>query len=239
MGGRTEVDLTQLRTVADHVMQAADAIAEMRWPGLDPDDLQGSAVGRPRHLIWSPHGSPKSLPTCGGGPWRRTCRPTPLSAPTTATASASRAVTRPTVSQAEAWQPDSLRRLADAWDEAARRLAAHVDSAMREIHRSNEFWTGATADAARDNARGIAAAGDDAARRLVLASVAARDGADQIAAARTTRADAGRRSPRRRIRRRRRRDSVDSRRSPAAARRAVRWRPCRRARPADDAGRRR
>jgi hypothetical protein len=46
MGGRTEVDLTQLRTVANHVMQAADVIAEMRWPGLDPDDLQGSAVGR-------------------------------------------------------------------------------------------------------------------------------------------------------------------------------------------------
>ena len=46
MGGRTEVDLTQLRTVANHVMQAADAIAEMRWPGLDPDDLPGSAVGR-------------------------------------------------------------------------------------------------------------------------------------------------------------------------------------------------
>jgi hypothetical protein len=46
MGGRTEVDLTQLRTVADHVMRAADSIAEMRWPGLDPDDLRGSAVGR-------------------------------------------------------------------------------------------------------------------------------------------------------------------------------------------------
>jgi hypothetical protein len=46
MGGRTEVDLTQLRTVADHVMRAADTIAEMRWPTLDPDDLQGSAVGR-------------------------------------------------------------------------------------------------------------------------------------------------------------------------------------------------
>jgi hypothetical protein len=46
MGGRTEVDLAQLRTVANHVMQAADVIAEMRWPGLDPDDLQGSAVGR-------------------------------------------------------------------------------------------------------------------------------------------------------------------------------------------------
>jgi hypothetical protein len=46
MGGRTEVDLARLRTVANHVMQAADVIAEMRWPGLDPDDLQGSAVGR-------------------------------------------------------------------------------------------------------------------------------------------------------------------------------------------------
>jgi hypothetical protein len=46
MGGRTEVDLTQLRTVADHVMTAAEAIAEMRWPELDPDDLRGSAVGR-------------------------------------------------------------------------------------------------------------------------------------------------------------------------------------------------
>jgi hypothetical protein len=57
---------------------------------------------------------------------------------------------------------------------------------MREVHRSNEFWAGATADAARDNARGIAAACDDTARCLVMASVAARDGADQIAAALTS-----------------------------------------------------
>jgi hypothetical protein len=92
-------------------------------------------------------------------------------------------VTRPTVSQAEAWQPDSLRRLADGWDEAAHRLAAHVDSVEREIRRSNEFWAGATADEARDNARGIVTAGDDAARRLFLASVAARDGAEQMVAA--------------------------------------------------------
>jgi Alpha/beta hydrolase len=94
-------------------------------------------------------------------------------------------VTRPTVTQAEAWQPDSLRRLADCWDELARRLKTHVDAVMREIRRSHEFWSGATADAARDNARGIAAAGDDAARRLVIAAVAGRDGADQIAAALT------------------------------------------------------
>lgn len=94
-------------------------------------------------------------------------------------------MTRPTVSQAEAWQPGSLRRLADEWDEAARSLTAHVDSVMREISRTHDFWTGATADAAPDNAREIAVAGDDVARRLIIASVAARDGADQIAAART------------------------------------------------------
>ncbi len=92
-------------------------------------------------------------------------------------------MTRPTVSQAEAWQPDSLRRLADEWDGAARRLTAHVDSVMREIRRNHEFSAGATADAARDDARGIAAAGDDAARRLIIASIAARDGAGQITAA--------------------------------------------------------
>jgi hypothetical protein len=46
MGEIAEVDLTQLRVVADQVMAAADEIAEMRWPALDPDELQGSAVGR-------------------------------------------------------------------------------------------------------------------------------------------------------------------------------------------------
>ena len=92
-------------------------------------------------------------------------------------------MTRPTISQAEAWQPDSLRRLGDEWDAGARRLTAHVDSVVREIRRSSEFWAGTTADAARADARGITASGEDAARRLVIASVAANDGADQIAAA--------------------------------------------------------
>lgn len=45
MGEIAEVDLTQLRGVADRVMAAADAIAEIRWPTIDPDDLPGSAVG--------------------------------------------------------------------------------------------------------------------------------------------------------------------------------------------------
>jgi hypothetical protein len=46
MGANTEVDLVQLRAVADQVMSAADALAEMRWPALDADGLRGSAVSR-------------------------------------------------------------------------------------------------------------------------------------------------------------------------------------------------
>jgi hypothetical protein len=45
MGEIAEVDLTTLRGVADRVMAAADAIAGMRWPTLDPEGLHGSAVG--------------------------------------------------------------------------------------------------------------------------------------------------------------------------------------------------
>jgi hypothetical protein len=40
-----EVDVTQLRGVADQIRAAADRIAELRFPGLDPDELRGSAVG--------------------------------------------------------------------------------------------------------------------------------------------------------------------------------------------------
>jgi hypothetical protein len=86
-------------------------------------------------------------------------------------------VTRPTVSQAHAWQPDSLRRLADDWDEAARELTAHVHTALDIGH---DVGTGTAADASRDSASRIATASDGAARCLVVAAVAARDGADQI-----------------------------------------------------------
>lgn len=44
MGEIVEVDVSQLRTVADWVMTAADRIAEMRWPELNPDELAGAAV---------------------------------------------------------------------------------------------------------------------------------------------------------------------------------------------------
>jgi hypothetical protein len=45
MGEIVEVDVSQLRTVADRVMTAAERIAEMHWPELDHDELRGAAVG--------------------------------------------------------------------------------------------------------------------------------------------------------------------------------------------------
>ena len=45
MGGNTEVDLNALRAVADHVTEAADTIAGMRWPATPVDELRGSSTG--------------------------------------------------------------------------------------------------------------------------------------------------------------------------------------------------
>jgi hypothetical protein len=93
-------------------------------------------------------------------------------------------VTRPTVSQAEAWRPDTLREAADSWYAAATDVHAKVDVAVRGVRSSQDFWTGAAADAARQQALELGHASDALARAMVLAAVAARDGADQIAAAR-------------------------------------------------------
>lgn len=45
MGEIVELDVSQLRTDADRVRAAAERIAEMHWPGMQPDDLDGAAVG--------------------------------------------------------------------------------------------------------------------------------------------------------------------------------------------------
>ena len=58
-------------------------------------------------------------------------------------------MTRPTVAQAEAWQPDALRETADDWDAAATDLRARVDAVVRGIDGSRDFWTGSAAEAAR------------------------------------------------------------------------------------------
>ncbi len=93
-------------------------------------------------------------------------------------------MSRPTVTQAEQWNPDALRKTADDWDAAATDFQARVDTAVRGIDGSRDFWTGSAAEAARGQGTTIAAGGALAARCLITAAVAARDGADQISAAR-------------------------------------------------------
>jgi hypothetical protein len=92
-------------------------------------------------------------------------------------------VTRPTVAQAEAWQPASLLRTADGWDAAAVDLRARVDTVVRGIDGSRDFWTGSAAEAARRHSDTISAGGALATRCLITAAVAARDGATQMASA--------------------------------------------------------
>ncbi|HYO01323.1 MAG TPA: alpha/beta hydrolase [Mycobacterium sp.] len=92
-------------------------------------------------------------------------------------------MSRPSLTRALAWRTDALRRLADSWDDTARVVHARTTAATRAGLDTEPVWTGAAADAARREARAFAAEGDAVARALVLAAVAARDAADQIAAA--------------------------------------------------------
>ena len=92
-------------------------------------------------------------------------------------------MTRPTVAQAEAWKPDSLRRTADDWDAAAVDLQARVDAVVDGIDGSRDFWTGSAAEAARRQGGTVSAGGAVATRCLITAAVAARDGAEQIGSA--------------------------------------------------------
>lgn len=89
----------------------------------------------------------------------------------------------PTLTQASGWRPEALRRLAASWDEIARDVHVHVDAASRASRDTGPAWVGASGDAARHDAEIFAVNGDAVARALVLAAVAARDGAECIAAA--------------------------------------------------------
>ena len=93
-------------------------------------------------------------------------------------------MTRPTVSDAQAWQPNSLREAADSWQAAARDVHADIEVAVQGVATTQEVWTGSAAQAARGEALALGRASDVLARAMVMAAVAARDGADQIAAAR-------------------------------------------------------
>src|SRR5215212_3301599 len=90
-----------------------------------------------------------------------------------------------TVAQAEAWNPDALRDTANRWDAAATDLRTRVDGVVRAIAGSRDYWTGSAAEAARGHGATIAADGALAARCLITAAVAARDGAAQMTSARS------------------------------------------------------
>jgi hypothetical protein len=94
-------------------------------------------------------------------------------------------MSRPTLTQASQWRPEGLRRLADSWDETARVIHAHVVAASRAGQDTGPVWAGASGDAARHDAKVFAVNGDAVARALVLAAVAARDGAEQITVAKS------------------------------------------------------
>lgn len=92
-------------------------------------------------------------------------------------------MSRPSLTTALAWRPDALRRLADSWDQTARIIHGEAAAASEAGQNTGAVWSGASADAARHDAATFAAEGDGIARALVLAAVAARDGAGQLAAA--------------------------------------------------------
>ena len=108
-------------------------------------------------------------------------------------------MSRPTVAQAESWNPDALRETADDWDAAADDLRTRIDAAVRAIDGSRDFWSGSAAEAARGHGATISASGAFATRCLITAAVAARDGAtrwvrpDDLLVLRPRRADS--RSP--------------------------------------------
>lgn len=94
-------------------------------------------------------------------------------------------MTRPTVSQAQSWDPAALRDVADVWDGVAGRLQQRADQVDAAVTGTNAIWRGAGAD----EARGAAAPTTAALRRLcgalVIAAAEARDGARTIGSART------------------------------------------------------
>jgi hypothetical protein len=94
-------------------------------------------------------------------------------------------VTRPTVSDAQAWQPNSLREAAVSWQAAATDIHADVDVAVQGVAATPEVWIGSAAQAARAEALTVGRTSDALARAMVLAAIAAHDAADQIAIART------------------------------------------------------
>ncbi len=95
-------------------------------------------------------------------------------------------MTRPTVSDAQAWQPDSLREAAVSWQAAATDIHADIEIAVQGVAATRKVWIGSAAEAARAEVRNVGLASDALSRAMVLAAVAAGDAANQITIARAT-----------------------------------------------------
>ncbi|MGZ5397669.1 MAG: alpha/beta hydrolase [Mycobacterium sp.] len=93
-------------------------------------------------------------------------------------------VTRPTVSDAQAWQPNSLREAAVSWQAVATDIHADIEIAVQGVAATRKVWIGSAAEAARAEVRNVGRASDALSRAMVLAAVAAGDAADQITIAR-------------------------------------------------------
>lgn len=89
-------------------------------------------------------------------------------------------MTRPTVSQAHEWRPDWLREAAEDLYAAATDIHANFDVAAQGVVSTDDFWMGSAADSAREHALALGPASDSLARAMVMAAVAAGDGAEQI-----------------------------------------------------------
>lgn len=93
-------------------------------------------------------------------------------------------MTRPTVSEAQAWQPDSLYDAAVSWQAVATNIHADLEIAVQGVAGTHRVWIGSAAEAARADVLNVGQASDALSRAMVLAAVAAADAANQITAAR-------------------------------------------------------
>ncbi|MCB9441435.1 MAG: alpha/beta hydrolase [Mycolicibacterium sp.] len=93
-------------------------------------------------------------------------------------------MTRPSLSQARLWRPDSLDEAAARWDRAAVDIHTNADVAVRGVTATRDFWRGSAAEAARNRASVLTGRVVALARAFVAAAAAARNGAALLRARR-------------------------------------------------------
>ena len=77
-------------------------------------------------------------------------------------------MTRPTVSDAQAWQPDSLREAAVSWQAAATDVHADIELVVQGVAATRKVWIGSAAEAARAEVLNVGRASDALSRAMVL-----------------------------------------------------------------------